>query len=78
MKRENAEIYGFNNGDADTKFTVEITQWKTISPTIAVISGQIYGELREVKLPGRAVKVNRFVGSVFEMSKSRFLTKNPI
>lgn len=65
-KRDNTTIYGFKNGKADTKFTVEISQWKNVSPGKAIISGKIYGELREVKLIGRAVKVNRFAGGVFE------------
>jgi hypothetical protein len=64
--RENTEIFGFKNGEADTKFTVEITAWKKISPSKALISGKINGELREVKLIGRAVRTNRISGGVFE------------
>lgn len=63
--KNNTTIYGFVNGKADTDFTVEITKWQT-SGNKAIISGKVYGELREVKILGRATKTNKFENGSFE------------
>lgn len=63
---DHTTIYGFVNGKADTEFTVEITQWQAVSSTKAIISGKIYGELREVKILGKAKTVNKIANGVFE------------
>jgi hypothetical protein len=65
-KKENTTIYGFVNGKADTKFTVEITKWQKVSATKAIISGKISGDLREILLIANGEKVNTFANSVFE------------
>ncbi|GGD54966.1 hypothetical protein GCM10011514_18930 [Emticicia aquatilis] len=63
--KNNTTIYGFVNGKADTDFTVEISKWQT-SGNKAIISGKVYGELREIKILGRASKTNKFENGSFE------------
>ncbi|WP_337041436.1 hypothetical protein [Emticicia sp. 17c] len=65
-KKENTTIYGFVNGKADTDFIVEITKWQAVSNTKAIISGKLYGDLREVKVLGVAKKINRFENATFD------------
>lgn len=64
--KKDTTIYGFVNGKADTKFTVEITKWQTVSKTKAIISGKVFGELREVPIIGKPIKINKFENGVFE------------
>lgn len=63
--KNNTSIYGFVNGKADTDFTVEIMKWQA-SGNKAIISGKVYGELREVKILGKSTKKNVFENGVFE------------
>lgn len=63
--KNNTTIYGFVNGKADTDFKVEITKWQA-SGNKAIISGKVYGELREIKILGRATKSNKFENGSFE------------
>lgn len=76
-KKENTTLYGFVNGKADTDFTVEITQWKVVSGTKAVISGKVYGELREIKILGIAKKVNKFENGTFESIEVEIMNGQP-
>lgn len=64
--KEHTTIFGFVNGKADTQFNVEITQWKKVGNDKAVISGKINGDLREVKILGKAKAINQFENGVFE------------
>jgi hypothetical protein len=64
--KNNTTIYGFVNGKADTQFTLEITKWQTVSNNKAIVSGIVSGELREIKILGRATKTNKFENGVFE------------
>ncbi len=63
--KNNTTIYGFVNGKADTDFTLEITKWQ-VSGNKAIISGKVYGELREVKILGKSIKKNVFENGIFE------------
>lgn len=49
---------GFRNGDADTNFNVEITVWRVVSPTKAIVSGKVFGGLRKVSVIGRSSLVS--------------------
>jgi hypothetical protein len=64
--KEHTTIFGFVNGKADTQFNVEITQWKKVGNDKAIISGKINGDLREVKILGKAKAINQFENGVFE------------
>jgi hypothetical protein len=64
--KDHTTIYGFVNGKADTEFTLEITKWQKVSDTKAVISGKVYGDLREVKILGRPKLINKFANGSFE------------
>ncbi|GAB3524569.1 hypothetical protein [Emticicia fontis] len=76
-KKENTTIYGFVNGKADTDFTIEITRWQIVSDKKAIISGKIYGELREVKILGIAKKINRFENGSFENIEIEIMNNQP-
>lgn len=64
--KNNTTIYGFVNGKADTDFTIEITKWQVSGSNKAIISGKVYGELREVKILGKSIKKNVFENGIFE------------
>lgn len=63
--KNNTTIYGFVNRKADTDFTLEITKWQALGNK-AIISGKVYGELREVKILGKSTKKNVFENGIFE------------
>jgi hypothetical protein len=62
----NTEMYGFVNGKGNTDFSLEITKWQKVSPTKAILSGKIMGELKEVKLLGTPKLIHRFSDGIFE------------
>jgi hypothetical protein len=76
-KKENTTFYGFVNGKADTKFTVEITKWQTVSNKKAIISGKVYGELRETKLIVAGKNINKFENGVFENVEVEIFNEQP-
>lgn len=76
-KKENTTIYGFVNGKADTDFILEITKWHRETDTKAIISGKIYGELREVKILGVPKKLNRFENGSFENIEVEIMNTQP-
>ncbi len=75
--KNNTTIYGFVNGKADTDFTVEITKWQASGSNKAIISGKVYGELREVKILGKATKINRFENGIFENIEVEIFNEQP-
>ncbi|MFY7825950.1 MAG: hypothetical protein ACOVQ4_02435 [Flectobacillus sp.] len=64
--KEHTTLFGFVNGKADTQFTVELNKWQKVSNTKAIISGKIYGELKEIKIFGKAKAINKFENGIFE------------
>ncbi|PWK22617.1 hypothetical protein LV89_03329 [Arcicella aurantiaca] len=64
--KEHTTLFGFVNGKADTPFTVEVSKWQKVSNTKAIISGKIYGDLKEIKILGKAKAINKFENGVFE------------
>lgn len=75
--KNNTTIYGFVNGKADTDFTVEITKWQASGNNKAIISGKVYGELREVKILAKATKINRFENGIFENIEVEIFNEQP-